>query len=125
MIDNSCCYPFVGYLDVYIDVPEMIDISYMRSKGLQPGEELLPEAGMCYCIAFRFLVDLVTLYFIVSWIKFHNFTEVFLTYLLLCVHKLKQNLLNANNSDYEVWITRKKVYIIIVILLILISSSVT
>ncbi|XP_047334441.1 ubiquitin carboxyl-terminal hydrolase 14 [Impatiens glandulifera] len=31
-------------LDVYIDVPEIIDISHMRSKGLQPGEELLPEA---------------------------------------------------------------------------------
>ncbi|XP_059661574.1 ubiquitin carboxyl-terminal hydrolase 14 [Cornus florida] len=31
-------------LDVYIDVPDIIDISGMRSKGLQPGEELLPEA---------------------------------------------------------------------------------
>ncbi|KAL3612516.1 hypothetical protein D5086_003536 [Populus alba] len=30
-------------LDVYIDVPDIIDISYMRSKGLQPGEELLPD----------------------------------------------------------------------------------
>ncbi|XP_071907472.1 ubiquitin carboxyl-terminal hydrolase 14-like isoform X1 [Coffea arabica] len=30
-------------LDVYIDVPDIIDISYMRSKGFQPGEELLPE----------------------------------------------------------------------------------
>ncbi|KAG8364997.1 hypothetical protein BUALT_Bualt18G0057100 [Buddleja alternifolia] len=32
-------------LDVYIDVPETIDISNMRSKGLQPGEELLPDCG--------------------------------------------------------------------------------
>ncbi|KAK9092283.1 hypothetical protein Syun_027194 [Stephania yunnanensis] len=32
-------------LDVYIDVPDIIDISHMRSNGLQPGEELLPEAG--------------------------------------------------------------------------------
>ena len=32
--------------DVYIDVPDIIDISHMRSKGIQPGEELLPEAGM-------------------------------------------------------------------------------
>ncbi|KAK9085041.1 hypothetical protein Sjap_025452 [Stephania japonica] len=32
-------------LDVYIDVPDIIDISHMRSKGLQPGEELLPEAA--------------------------------------------------------------------------------
>ncbi|KAL2483615.1 Ubiquitin carboxyl-terminal hydrolase 14 [Forsythia ovata] len=32
-------------LDVYIDVPDTIDISNMRSKGLQPGEELLPEGG--------------------------------------------------------------------------------
>ncbi|KAK9089520.1 hypothetical protein Scep_028602 [Stephania cephalantha] len=31
-------------LDVYIDVPDIIDISHMRSNGLQPGEELLPEA---------------------------------------------------------------------------------
>ncbi|XP_073118725.1 ubiquitin carboxyl-terminal hydrolase 14 [Henckelia pumila] len=30
-------------LDVYIDVPDMIDISHMRSKGLQLGEELLPD----------------------------------------------------------------------------------
>jgi hypothetical protein len=32
--------------DVYIDVPDVIDISHMRSKGLQPGEELLPDGGM-------------------------------------------------------------------------------
>ncbi|CAK9160179.1 unnamed protein product [Ilex paraguariensis] len=32
-------------LDVYVDVPEIIDISNMRSKGLQPGEELLPEVA--------------------------------------------------------------------------------
>ncbi|XP_031500642.1 ubiquitin carboxyl-terminal hydrolase 14 isoform X1 [Nymphaea colorata] len=31
-------------LDVYIDVPDTIDISHMRSKGLQPGEELLQES---------------------------------------------------------------------------------
>ncbi|KAJ4843006.1 ubiquitin-specific protease ubp14 [Turnera subulata] len=30
-------------LDVYIDVPDVIDISHMRSKGIQPGEELLPD----------------------------------------------------------------------------------
>lgn len=34
------------HVDVYIDVPDTIDISPMRSKGLQPGEELLPDAGM-------------------------------------------------------------------------------
>lgn len=34
------------FSDVYIDVPDTIDISHMRSKGLQPGEELLPEAGL-------------------------------------------------------------------------------
>ncbi|XP_020109181.1 ubiquitin carboxyl-terminal hydrolase 14 isoform X2 [Ananas comosus] len=33
-------------LDVYIDVPDIIDISHMRSKGLQPGEELLPETDI-------------------------------------------------------------------------------
>ncbi|XP_060191022.1 ubiquitin carboxyl-terminal hydrolase 14 isoform X2 [Lycium barbarum] len=32
-------------LDVYIDVPETIDISGMRSNGLQPGEELLPDSA--------------------------------------------------------------------------------
>ncbi|XP_006645559.1 ubiquitin carboxyl-terminal hydrolase 14 [Oryza brachyantha] len=32
-------------LDVYIDVPDIIDISHMRSKGIQPGEELLPEGA--------------------------------------------------------------------------------
>lgn len=32
-------------LDVYIDVPDIIDISHMRSKGLQHGEELLPEGA--------------------------------------------------------------------------------
>lgn len=39
---NTLLYCFS---DVYIDVPDTIDISHMRSKGLQPGEELLPEAG--------------------------------------------------------------------------------
>lgn len=37
---------FFVHSDVYIDVPDVIDISHMHSKGLQPGEELLPEAGM-------------------------------------------------------------------------------
>ncbi|RZB75885.1 Ubiquitin carboxyl-terminal hydrolase 14 isoform A [Glycine soja] len=32
-------------LDVYIDVPDIIDISHMRSKGQQSGEELLPDGG--------------------------------------------------------------------------------
>ncbi|KAL0406854.1 UNVERIFIED_CONTAM: Ubiquitin carboxyl-terminal hydrolase 14 [Sesamum latifolium] len=32
-------------LDVYIDVPDTIDISNMRSIGLQPGEELLPDCA--------------------------------------------------------------------------------
>ncbi|KAL3639889.1 ubiquitin-specific protease ubp14 [Castilleja foliolosa] len=32
-------------LDVYIDAPDTIDISNMRSKGLQPWEELLPESA--------------------------------------------------------------------------------
>eukprot|EP00250_Pteridium_aquilinum_P014295 c21898_g1_i1 orf=273-2696(-) len=30
-------------LDVFVDVPDILDISFMRSKGLQPNEELLPE----------------------------------------------------------------------------------
>ncbi|KAH7679254.1 Ubiquitinyl hydrolase protein [Dioscorea alata] len=32
-------------LDVYIDVPDVIDITNMRSKGLQSGEELLPDTA--------------------------------------------------------------------------------
>lgn len=36
----------ICFADVYIDVPDIIDISHMRSKGLQHGEELLPESGM-------------------------------------------------------------------------------
>jgi ubiquitin carboxyl-terminal hydrolase 5/13 len=35
----------ISVSDVYIDVPDTIDISHMRSKGVQPGEELLPEGG--------------------------------------------------------------------------------
>ncbi|RVW26079.1 Ubiquitin carboxyl-terminal hydrolase 14 [Vitis vinifera] len=35
-------------LDVYIDVPDIIDISHMRSRGIQPGEELLPEAVLLW-----------------------------------------------------------------------------
>lgn len=41
-------------LDVYIDVPDTIDISNMRSKGLQPGEELLPDGGLCSFLLFPF-----------------------------------------------------------------------
>ncbi|KAF5949684.1 hypothetical protein HYC85_011677 [Camellia sinensis] len=33
-----------GWVPKKLDVPDTIDISHMRSKGLQPGEELLPEA---------------------------------------------------------------------------------
>ncbi|KAL8046490.1 hypothetical protein ABFX02_08G180900 [Erythranthe guttata] len=33
-------------LDVYIDVPDTIDISNMRSKGIQRGEELLPDSAV-------------------------------------------------------------------------------
>lgn len=40
------------FADVYIDVPDIIDISHMRSKGLQHGEELLPESGMYYDFGF-------------------------------------------------------------------------
>ncbi|XP_075075979.1 ubiquitin carboxyl-terminal hydrolase 14 isoform X2 [Nicotiana tabacum] len=32
-------------LDVYVDVPDIIDIRNMRSNGLQPREELLPETA--------------------------------------------------------------------------------
>ncbi|KAL9256536.1 Ubiquitin carboxyl-terminal hydrolase 14-like protein [Drosera capensis] len=39
-------------LDVYVDVPDIIDISAMRSRGLQPGEELLPDNASQYlCLA--------------------------------------------------------------------------
>lgn len=48
------------FADVYIDVPDIIDISHMRSKGLQHGEELLPESGMYYDFAFpNILLDYI------------------------------------------------------------------
>lgn len=48
------------FADVYIDVPDIIDISHMRSKGLQHGEELLPESGMFYDFAFpNILLDFI------------------------------------------------------------------
>lgn len=31
-------------LDISIDVPDQLDISYIRGAGIQPGEERLPEA---------------------------------------------------------------------------------
>lgn len=31
------------YTDVVIDVPEELDLSHLRGRGLQPGEEELPE----------------------------------------------------------------------------------
>lgn len=43
---TSKCHPSSRiFSDVYIDVPDTIDITHMRSKGMQPGEELLPESG--------------------------------------------------------------------------------
>eukprot|EP00252_Welwitschia_mirabilis_P020737 TRINITY_DN5140_c0_g2_i1.p1 TRINITY_DN5140_c0_g2~~TRINITY_DN5140_c0_g2_i1.p1 ORF type:complete len:813 (-),score=191.31 TRINITY_DN5140_c0_g2_i1:262-2700(-) len=44
-------------LDVLIDVPDIIDISHMRSKGLQPGEELLPENGQAFPTADEAIVS--------------------------------------------------------------------
>ena len=35
---------FLPYiLDVSLDMPDELDLSYLRGKGLQPGEEELPE----------------------------------------------------------------------------------
>ena len=36
-------------------VPKKLDISHMRSKGCQPGEELLPEGGKCFVRAVSIL----------------------------------------------------------------------
>lgn len=44
------------HLDVYIDVPDIIDLSQMRSKGPQAGEELLPEAGRWILLGFLSLL---------------------------------------------------------------------
>ncbi|XP_058216609.1 ubiquitin carboxyl-terminal hydrolase 14-like [Rhododendron vialii] len=44
-------------LDVCIDVPDTIDISFMRSKCIQPGEELLPEPAAEGVADPRLLVD--------------------------------------------------------------------
>ena len=32
-------------LDISLDVPELLDLEHLRSSGLQPGEQLLPETG--------------------------------------------------------------------------------
>lgn len=40
--------------DVYIDVDDMADISHIWSKGLQLGEEFLPEDGMLICHTFTY-----------------------------------------------------------------------
>ena len=32
-------------LDISLDVPDILDLEYLRSKGQQPGEELLPETS--------------------------------------------------------------------------------
>ena len=62
---GHCVWPFCLFIkyvlpDVYIDVPDVIDISHMRSKGLQPGEELLPEGGMWYFLEFsNSVVDVI------------------------------------------------------------------
>ena len=32
-------------LDISLDVPELLDLEHLRSHGLQPGEELLPETS--------------------------------------------------------------------------------
>lgn len=41
-------HPSILFADVFVDVPDEIDINCMRSKGLQPDEQLLPETpGLC------------------------------------------------------------------------------
>lgn len=35
--------PFLYFVDVSIDLPDFLDISHLRAKGLQPGEEELPD----------------------------------------------------------------------------------
>ena len=45
MIPNDSQQPTVikYYADVVINVPEELDLSHLRGRGLQPGEEELPE----------------------------------------------------------------------------------
>lgn len=45
--------------DVFVDVPDEIDISDMRSQGMQPDEQPLPETP--------------GLYFLLTWIAFSPF----------------------------------------------------
>ena len=54
-------YPSMLFADVFVDVPDEIDINCMRSKGLQPDEQLLPETpGPCLTCCLHLLGLLVS-----------------------------------------------------------------
>ena len=43
-------------MDVSIDVPDLLDLSFLKGRGIQPGEVLLPKEGklssVTNCVSF-------------------------------------------------------------------------
>ena len=37
--------PFTMFADVFVDVPNEIDLEHLRGRGIQPGEEPLPDTN--------------------------------------------------------------------------------
>jgi uncharacterized UBP type Zn finger protein len=44
-------------LDVFVDVPDELDISSMRGQGLQPDEQLLPETAGVFLSSLNLLLN--------------------------------------------------------------------
>jgi ubiquitin carboxyl-terminal hydrolase 5/13 len=44
-------------LDVFVDVPDELDISSMRGQGLQPDEQLLPETAGVFLLSLNLLLN--------------------------------------------------------------------
>ncbi|XP_054160673.1 ubiquitin carboxyl-terminal hydrolase 5-like [Oppia nitens] len=73
-------------LDISLDVPEIIDISYLKSTGLQPGEELLPSGDTATgANAFEFNASILAQ----------------LSEMGFAVEGCKRALYNTNNGDIE------------------------
>jgi hypothetical protein len=45
------------FADVFVDVPDELDISSMRGQGLQPDEQLLPETAGVFLLSLNLLFN--------------------------------------------------------------------
>jgi hypothetical protein len=45
------------FADVFVDVPDELDISSMRGQGLQPDEQLLPETAGVFLSSLNLLLN--------------------------------------------------------------------